>query len=764
MKTKALLKSFTFSLIAIFSVSAHAQISTNELPPSFSSSLFSTRSSDVINLSVPDVAEALHEDSLFVGIDIPYRVGLPLSVSYNLQNSGHWQVMGDSIRVWRLQLHASGAKAMTISYDKFWMPEGAKFFIYNVDKTFCIGAFTSFNNKGTQENPVDFATGFVAGEDIVLEYYEPIGVETGVISVQKIGYIYKNVLAAQGNIITRSMFNTSLPCNVNVNCPLGIDWQKEKRAVACIYNASTLGVCSGALINSTSQKDYFLSADHCFLGYDSQGKNQLNQLIFYWNYESPDCSDTNISNSPSSTGAKLIANSAYTDFALLELVESVKNINGYIPYYLGWTRNTAPAANAVGIHHPRGDIKKISVENNAVKNYSKKLNWTDENGNIISTTMENTHWETIFDIGTTERGSSGSPLMNQNHLVVGQLHGGEPGCAPATRYYGRFDKSWDYGSTATRRLKDWLDSSNAGMMQLEARELIPEIVGTKFICDSSTYYIKNLPANAMVIWEYPTEPNSAPRPQFYTNYPVPNQCTIKNKYYYPYNANLIAKIVYNGNTLWTLSKEVISDTKSYPYATYIQEACTFYGVNHPSISGRVENSTFVHQGCMVRVIFNSDYDKDIYYDSSGGITHKPLFWNYHRPTKTLEFQLPYRSGGLPFAFILDGEGVCKKKRIIFFSYTGNGNAPVSAYSLKVLSPSENIKEIQLVTNDEIRERSNLDWSLEVYNVAYGTKVLEVKRLTSLSYIMDTSGWTSGMYVTRVIIGDKVLTEKIAVGK
>lgn len=392
MKTKKILKSFTFCLIAICSVCANAQISTNELPPSFSSSLFSTRSSDVINLPVPDVAEALHEDSLFADADIPYRVGLPLAVSYNLQNSGYWQVLGDSVRVWRLQLHAAGAKAMTVSYDKFWIPEGAKFFVYNTDKTFCIGAFTSFNNKGMRESPVDFATGFVAGEDMVLEYYEPIGVETGIISVQKIGYIYKNVLAAQSNIVTRSIFNTSLPCNVNVNCSLGIDWQKEKRAVACIYNASTFEVCSGALINSTSQKDYFLSADHCFADYDSQGVNQINQLILYWNYESPDCSNANIYNSPSSVGAKLIANNAYTDFALLELSESVRDVSGYIPYYLGWTRSTTPAANAVGIHHPRGDIKKISVENNAVKSYNGIQNWTDNNGNIISTTQKHTHW------------------------------------------------------------------------------------------------------------------------------------------------------------------------------------------------------------------------------------------------------------------------------------------------------------------------------------------------------------------------------------
>lgn len=105
MKTKALLKSFALCLIAIFTISAHAQISTNELPPSFSSALFSVRSGDVINLPIPDVAEALHEDSLFADMkDIPYRIGLPITVNYTLENSGNWHVLGDSVRVWREQL------------------------------------------------------------------------------------------------------------------------------------------------------------------------------------------------------------------------------------------------------------------------------------------------------------------------------------------------------------------------------------------------------------------------------------------------------------------------------------------------------------------------------------------------------------------------------------------------------------------------------------------------------------------------------------
>lgn len=260
MKTKALLKSFALCLIAIFTISAHAQISTNELPPSFSSALFSVRSGDVINLPIPDVAEALHEDSLFADMkDIPYRIGLPITVNYTLENSGNWHVLGDSVRVWRLRLHVDKAKALSLNYDRFWLPEKAKFFVYSADKTFCIGGFTDLNNKGAKKNPANFATGLVVGSDIILEYYEPINAIRGIISIDKVIYAYKDILTYSGN--TRTLgFGDALSCNVNVNCPEGDGWQKEKRAVACIYYDGYL--CTGALINNTSGEDYFLTANH----------------------------------------------------------------------------------------------------------------------------------------------------------------------------------------------------------------------------------------------------------------------------------------------------------------------------------------------------------------------------------------------------------------------------------------------------------------------------------------------------------------------
>lgn len=65
MKTRTLLKSIVFCMISIFSMSIHAQISTKELSPSFSTTLFSIRSSDVVELAIP--------------------------VDCNLQNSAVWQ-------------------------------------------------------------------------------------------------------------------------------------------------------------------------------------------------------------------------------------------------------------------------------------------------------------------------------------------------------------------------------------------------------------------------------------------------------------------------------------------------------------------------------------------------------------------------------------------------------------------------------------------------------------------------------------------------
>ncbi|MEY3199291.1 MAG: hypothetical protein RJA13_1249, partial [Bacteroidota bacterium] len=66
---------------------------------------------------------------------------------------------------------------------------------------------------------------------------------------------------------------------------------------------------------------------------------------------------------------------------------------------------------------------------------------------------------------TTEGGSSGSPLFDQNHRIIGQLWGGGASCSNLSSpdYYGRVSSSWEpNGSDNTNQLKNWLDPSNSG--------------------------------------------------------------------------------------------------------------------------------------------------------------------------------------------------------------------------------------------------------------------------------------------------------------
>ena len=121
--------------------------------------------------------------------------------------------------------------------------------------------------------------------------------------------------------------------------------------------------------------------------------------------------------------------------------------------------NTAPTS-AVGIHHPSGDIKKWSYDGDA----SVSSEWGG-----WGSSGTNTHWEVLdWDIGTTEGGSSGSPLFDQNKRIVGQLHGGAALCGnDFSDLYGKVAYSWDCQSQNSGRLDIYLDPNNSGLTLLD---------------------------------------------------------------------------------------------------------------------------------------------------------------------------------------------------------------------------------------------------------------------------------------------------------
>ena len=134
-------------------------------------------------------------------------------------------------------------------------------------------------------------------------------------------------------------------------------------------------------------------------------------------------------------------------------------------YWAGWDHSGADATNATAIHHPNTDEKRISFEYHPTTVTS-----------YLGTTVpgDGTHVRiTDWDLGTTEPGSSGSPLFDQNHRIIGQLHGGYAACGnDDSDWYGRFYTSWTGGGSPASRLSDWLDPENSGQLFLNGRDRV----------------------------------------------------------------------------------------------------------------------------------------------------------------------------------------------------------------------------------------------------------------------------------------------------
>lgn len=373
----------------------------------------------------------------------PARIARPQEVSLNLNNSGTWETLPTGGRVWRLRIQSIGATDLYIQYDQWRLVKPCELYLYNDDRSMVLGPYTSVDNwDGTNITPI------TKGDAVTLEYYVPADQQDiGELSILRVGHGYRHFHdreeARENNSLDN--FGDSMPCMININCFAYM--QEEKHAVAMIIDPMG-GACSGTMLNNVPQNGdpLFLTANHCLTG------NQSNWL-FYFNYESPQCSPNQdgtawhvISN------ATLLMNHALTDHALLRLSRPRPN-TPFIPAFMGWYRADVAAGSSYGIHHPAADVKKGHEDYQAATS-------TDWNG-----VGPNTHWLTHIDNGMMEPGSSGSPMINPGGYVVGPLHGGSWDCDGGTvndAKYGKMSGAWEGGGGSSSRLRDWLDPNSSG--------------------------------------------------------------------------------------------------------------------------------------------------------------------------------------------------------------------------------------------------------------------------------------------------------------
>jgi Trypsin-like peptidase domain len=386
----------------------------------------------------------------------PFKFGYPKKVRLGTDNAGTWETLPNGDRIWRLRIISPGAYSLNFIYDAFTLPEGSLFFIYDdlqlpKVQNNLIGAFSSEHSSTTGVYATDLLKGGVA----ILEYYEPRAVRgKGKISLSYVIHAYKDALGYTQLLGEEPKKNGSevagsaLGCHLDVNGSAGTNYQTVKKGVAVVLAGLGTELCSGSLINNTgtSYRPYFLTALHC-VGkpsgiLDAVDTQYLQAWMFKFNYESGGSQSIVYGN-----GCTLRASNTDGDMLMVELNQKVSTSL----FLNGWSNlSSAPTTPVVSIHHPRGDLKKISISNSTP---------TSTAGRLLGFTYLIQEWQVGWDYangvntgGLIEPGSSGGPLFNQQLRIVGQNSGIDlANCgSQQTAFIGKLDASWT-------SLQSWLN-------------------------------------------------------------------------------------------------------------------------------------------------------------------------------------------------------------------------------------------------------------------------------------------------------------------
>lgn len=362
---------------------------------------------------------------------------VPHSTAIDISNAADWEEENDMM-VWRHRVTAPNAVSLNFGFSEFYLSQNAKVAIFSADFSDNIREFSAKDNNAARE----LWTPVLMSDDAIVEVRVPRE------ELSQLRLVLGTV--GQGFRTFAQNVQKSGSCNIDVVCKEGDEWRNEINAVAVISTGGS-SFCTGFMVNNTKndKTPYFMTANHCGIR-----KDNAPSLVTYWNYQATTCGGSRDGKLKQfTTGSTFLAAGSKSDFTIVKLNSAPSAEYGV--KYAGWDRSGVDAQKAIAIHHPNTDEKSISFSN-------KPTTITDYLGETVPGTAS--HIRVLsWDVGTTEPGSSGSPLFDQNHRVIGQLHGGYAACDSITSdYYGRLNVSWEGGGSAATRLKDHLDADGTG--------------------------------------------------------------------------------------------------------------------------------------------------------------------------------------------------------------------------------------------------------------------------------------------------------------
>jgi hypothetical protein len=277
------------------------------------------------------------------------------------------------------------------------------------------------------------------GDEVTLEIELPPGIaaDTLRIAIPRVMHVHENLsLPLESEMQFSAQLNESLSCQLDSTCY--DEYSAQRNAVArMLYIKDGRGyVCTGTLLNDTagSGTPYFVTANHCI-----SSQTVASTLETSWFYRTPSCNSRTLS-----SGNKVLRNGATLLYATATYDGALMRLNDTPPagaVFSGWTTQTLTnGASIVGIHHPRGDLQKISfgtVYGSVACEPSGEGTMRCTNDSEGSGGFNLVTWNK----GLTQPGSSGSGLFLQGRLA-GTLYGGDDQTCTAsggTSIYGRFD-------------------------------------------------------------------------------------------------------------------------------------------------------------------------------------------------------------------------------------------------------------------------------------------------------------------------------------
>lgn len=373
----------------------------------------------------------------------PVRFAEPVEVSVEPAERGTWTGLPDGSRVWRLVVASPGAYSLSFGFTRFRLPEGASLWIYAEGEAPEYRPFTAADN----ERHGQLWTPIVPGDRAVVEVNLPptkLGRASGLdLKLERVNHAFRPTLLIAREKASRGGA-ASGACNVDVVCPQGDDYRDIIRSVGA-YTVGGVDFCSGAAINTTAADDrpLFLTANHCGVG-----EGNAAQVVVYWNYQNSTCrAPGSFASGEPGDGSRAQFNAGtisrgsgpVSDWSVLEFDDPILPTAGV--FLAGWDRRDLAPTSAVTIHHPSVQEKRISFENQATTITTYSSNASTPTGTHIRVAD--------WDLGTTEGGSSGSPLFNSDRRIVGQLHGGAAACGnDQPDWYGRLFRSMNDGLAA----------------------------------------------------------------------------------------------------------------------------------------------------------------------------------------------------------------------------------------------------------------------------------------------------------------------------